>query len=117
MGEFREVATAVGGGPDCLSKVLLRGGSSGVTIWGRYLGSDGIYSSKTRGIACGIPTTGDRAEYATDRENYWQRVVAESVLQEEGTKSLYTYIGKRQATMSEWVALQPIFEVCTKDMG
>ena len=34
-----------------------------------------------------------------------------------GTKLVITYIGRRQATVSQWVALQPIFEVCTGEKG
>ena len=34
-----------------------------------------------------------------------------------GTKPLWEYIERMQATVAEWVALQPIFEVCTKDTG
>ena len=32
-----------------------------------------------------------------------------------GGKPLEIYINKRQAAVAEWVALWPIFEVCTKD--
>ena len=34
-----------------------------------------------------------------------------------GTKSLREYIDKGQATVAEWVALRPIFEVCAKESG
>ena len=34
-----------------------------------------------------------------------------------GTKLVITYIGRQQATVSQWVALQPIFEVCTGEKG
>ena len=40
---------------------------------------------------------------------------AENVLQAEGTKPLKTYIEKRQVTVSEWVALRPILELCKKN--
>ena len=39
------------------------------------------------------------------------------MLQAVGTKHLRGYINKRQATVAEWVDLQPIFEVCVKEMG
>ena len=39
------------------------------------------------------------------------------MLQAAGTKPLRDYINKRQATVAEWVALQPIFEVCAKEKG
>ena len=47
LGAFREVATTGGSGPDNLRKVLPRVGSRGVTIWGRYMGSDGSNVTKT----------------------------------------------------------------------
>ena len=37
------------------------------------------------------------------------------VLQATETKPLRGYIDKRQATVAEWVALWPIFEVCAKE--
>ena len=40
LGEFREVALTGGGGPVSLSKVIPRCGTSGVSIWGRDIGSD-----------------------------------------------------------------------------
>ena len=36
------------------------------------------------------------------------------VIQATGTKSLHEYTDRRQTTVAEWVALRPIFEVCTK---
>ena len=33
------------------------------------------------------------------------------------TKRLGEYINKRQETVSEWVDLRPIFEVCAKETG
>ena len=28
-----------------------------------------------------------------------------------------TYIGRRQETVAQWVALRPLFEVCTREKG
>ena len=28
-----------------------------------------------------------------------------------------TYIGRRQATVAQWVALRPLFEVCAREKG
>ena len=39
------------------------------------------------------------------------------MLQMAGKKLLKNYIAKRQATLAEWVALWPIFEVFMKDTG
>ena len=41
----------------------------------------------------------------------------ERVLQTEVTKALRKYIDKRQALITEWMNLWPIFEVCAKEMG
>ena len=34
-----------------------------------------------------------------------------------GTQSAMTYIGRRQGTVAQWVALRPIFEVYTGEKG
>ena len=34
-----------------------------------------------------------------------------------GKKTLREYINKRQELLAEWVALRPIFEVYTKELG
>ena len=47
----------------------------------------------------------------------WKKEGPERVIQVAGTKPLQEYIDKRQATVSEWAELRPIFEVCTKDTG
>ena len=39
------------------------------------------------------------------------------MIQAAGTKILREYIYKRQLTEAEWVALQPIFEICSKELG
>ena len=56
--------------PDCLSKVLPRDGSSGVTIWVRDLGDDSRNVSKYLGRTCGLPGAGDGEEGATDRGQF-----------------------------------------------
>ena len=35
----------------------------------------------------------------------------ESIIKVEGTQAVRTYINRRQVTMAQWVALQPIFKV------
>ena len=44
-------------------------------------------------------------------------VASYKILKEAGTKSLGAYIDKQQATVSEWVALGLILEVCDKKTG
>ena len=41
----------------------------------------------------------------------------ELVQEAVGTQSAMTYTGRLQATVSQWVALRPIFEVCTGGKG
>ena len=44
-------------------------------------------------------------------------MAAEKVLEKAGTQSLGTYIDRRQETVSEWVALCTILEVCDRETG
>ena len=48
-------------------------------------------------------------------ERMWETPGAEVVWEASGTQSAMTYIGRHQATVVQWVALQPIFEVCAGD--
>ena len=48
---------------------------------------------------------------------YWRKAAIDSLCQGTGTQPLQTYIDKRGATVTKWVASQPIFEVCVKEMG
>ena len=45
----------------------------------------------------------------------WQKEERNRVLQAAGTKPLREYINRSQAAVAEWVALQPIFEVYSKE--
>ena len=40
-----------------------------------------------------------------------------SLLKEDGTQTLETYIDKEKVTVAEWVALRPIIEVCDMETG
>ena len=51
------------------------------------------------------------------RGEFWWQVTTEAVLQGTGTQLLRTYVERRQATVVERVALQPIFDVCVIDIG
>ena len=44
-------------------------------------------------------------------------MAVEKVLNKSGTQSLGAYIGMRQATVAEWVALHTILEVYDKETG
>ena len=51
------------------------------------------------------------------RDRTWETPGAEGVREAAGTQLVRTYIGRRQATVAKWVALLPIFEVCTRETG
>ena len=42
----------------------------------------------------------------------WRQVPVEEVLQVVGTKTLSTYVVRQQATVADWVATRPIFDMC-----
>ena len=52
-----------------------------------------------------------------ERDGSRWKVTAELVLPGAGTQFLRTYVERRQATVVERVALQPIFDVCVIDIG
>ena len=62
MGLYREVSVEGGSGPLSLGKVLLRGSTSGVAIWGGDLSAVGSNCEETSWSECGIPTEGDKDE-------------------------------------------------------
>ena len=47
----------------------------------------------------------------------WRKVVSYIVIQGAETKTLQIHIQRRQAKVSEWVALWTIFDICTMDTG
>ena len=49
--------------------------------------------------------------------NNWRKEGAERVIQGTGKKPLQEYIERTQATVADWVALRPIFEVLKKCPG
>ena len=51
------------------------------------------------------------------RDGSWRQVTEEAVLQGAGTHTLRTSVDIRQATVEEWVATRPIFDVCEKYTG
>ena len=50
-------------------------------------------------------------------DGLWRKVSANKVLQEVGKQPLQICLDRRHAIVTEWVALQPIFDVCVRDMG
>ena len=65
-----EVDTVGGGEPNCLRKVLLCSGTSGVDISGKYLGADVSNVTKNLVRTYAIPAAGDREEQAKDRRRF-----------------------------------------------
>ena len=46
------------------------------------------------------------------RDASWRQVPEEEVLLGAGNQTLRTYVARWQATVEEWVATRPIFDVC-----
>ena len=103
----------------CRDLQLLSGGSRVIPeeerreIW--VLSSEML--NKLDGVHVGFQQqeTGMKARRLGDKT--WTKEGPERVLQTAGTEPLQDYMNKRQATVAEWVALCPIFEVCAKETG
>ena len=59
--------------------------------------------------------TGKRAKKLED--GTWKTPGAEGIREAAGTQSDRIYIERRQATMEQWVALRPLFGVCSMETG
>ena len=89
----------------------------GSIFGGGDMGDFGANGAEVRGSSCGFPVTGKKY-----KGNLLEvRVVAEgdgkTVLQGEGTHPLWTHVDRRQAPVTEWVALRPILGVFPRDIG
>ena len=51
------------------------------------------------------------------RGGTWETPGVEGVRESAGTQLARTYISKQQETVSQWVELSPLFEVCTRETG
>ena len=49
------------------------------------------------------------------RDGSWRKVPAEEMLKGVGIQTIRTYVARQQATVAEWVATWPIFDVCALD--
>ena len=47
----------------------------------------------------------------------WETPGAEGIQEEAVTQSVRIYIEIRQATVAQWVAIRPLFEVCARETG
>ena len=59
--------------------------------------------------------TGKRARRLGD--GTWETPGAEGIQEAAGNQSARIYIERRQATVVQWVALHPLFEVCAREKG
>ena len=59
--------------------------------------------------------TGKRVKQLED--GTWETPGAEGIQEVAGTPSARIYIERRQATVAQWVALRPLFEVCARETG
>ena len=84
--------------------VLLYGSDMGVLLAAMEKKVEGAHTGFLRQI------TGKRAWQIGD--GTWETPRAEVVREAAGTQLVVIYIGRRKATVAQWVALWPIFEVC-----
>ena len=59
--------------------------------------------------------TGKRAKQLGD--GTWETPGKEGIRESAGTQSARIYIEQRQATVTQWVVLYPLFQVCARDTG
>ena len=81
------------------------------------MGDFGINDAEVGGSACGFPVAGHKKKAKRLRYGSWRRVMENIVLQGAGTKPIQTYVDRRQATVSEWVALRNIFDDFARETG
>ena len=74
-------------------------------------------SRKLEGVHVGFlrQITGQRVEIRDD--GTWPQVAADKFLEKAGTQYLGDYIERRQESVTEWVALRTILEVCDREIG
>ena len=51
------------------------------------------------------------------RDGYWRQVKADEFLLGVGTQTLRKHVDRQHATVAEWVATRPIFDVCARETG
>ena len=77
MGPSREDATERGSRIGRLGKVLLRGDTGGVVVWGGDLIVVGANGAEARWSSCGVPETGDEVKGEILKDGLWREVAAE----------------------------------------
>ena len=81
------------------------------------MGTVGANGAEFRGSACGFPAEGEKVKGMRLRDRSCWKAASKIVLQGAETQPIQTYLDRRQATVSEWVALRPRFNVCARETG
>ena len=112
-----EAAPEGRGGAMSVCHVLSINGPDSPPLWGGDLGFVRGNVPKDGGGTCRFPKeiTEQREVQQEDRTSW--KLASEKVLEKVRTQSLGTYIDRRQSTVTEWVALHPILEVCDRETG
>ena len=78
------------------------------------MGPFGVNGKEGRGDFLQLITgkTSRRLGYRT-----WETTGTKDVRETERTQSARIYIEQRQETVAQWVALRPLFQVCTREIG
>ena len=97
-----------GGISQGVGKSLQGGGAGDYMVWVRNVGPFGVTEFLQM-------ITGKRAKKLGD--GTWETPGAEGIQESAGTQSDRIYIERRQATVAQWVALSPVFEVCAMETG
>ena len=81
------------------------------------MGDFGANGAEIRGSVCGFPTAGHKKHSKRLRYGLWRHMTSKAVLQGAGGHLIQTYVKKMQATVAEWVDLQPIFGIFENRYG
>ena len=98
-------------------KKLLRREEAEPSVSERFYCAFGANGAEVRGIACGFPEAGHKTKSKAAEGRVVEEATTKIFLRGAGTQPLRTYVDMRHMTVADWVALQPIFDVCARDMG
>ena len=114
MGVARKVAMEGGGRAGSLGKVLLHG-SQAVILFGAetwVLSAPMVH--RLEEVYMGFLRQVTKSKEKRLRDRLWWKAASNKVIQGVETQPLQTYLNRRQVTVTEWVALRPIFDVCAR---
>ena len=121
LGETGDTALTGRGRTQCVRNFLQGGGAGNSNVW---VGDVDTFGGN--GEECGRDTHRFPLTYHGEAiMAVKRRDVGDALIRRRtggswnavGTQLAMTYIGRRQATMSQWVALHPLFEVCSTETG